>query len=105
MNVLINYEIDNENCLVRLMGEVFIIGKNFLVYIVFWCKNGVKKDIKVRWRISVYVSIRNLLFIIYNVSFEDVGFYCFIVISYVGIIESEIVFGSFVIVFIFVNFF
>lgn len=50
------------------------------------------------------MSNENLLFIIYNVNFEDVGFYWFIVISFVGLIESEIVFGSFVIFFIFVKF-
>lgn len=100
-----NHETDNENRSVRLMGEVSTIGKNPPVHTVFWCKNGVKKDTKARRRISVHVSIRNPSLTIHNVSLEDAGSYRLTAISYAGTTESEIVLGSFVIVFIFVNLF
>lgn len=104
LNVLIRCIISNKNCFVILIGKVFVIGENFKVYIVNWSKNGEIIDNKVGERKYFKVIVKNLLFIIYNVNFEDVGFYRFIVISVVGLIESEIVFGSFVIFFIFVRF-
>lgn len=42
------------------------------------------------------MSVKSLLFIIYNVNYEDVGFYEFIVINVVGLNKSDIVFGNIV---------
>lgn len=40
LNIIVNYEIDINNKLIKLIGVVFLLDDLFCVCEVYWCKNG-----------------------------------------------------------------
>lgn len=85
---MISFDICIKNYFVKLIGNVFLYEEFFVIYMVFWLKNGRRLDIDGSRGKYLDFSIDDLLLIIFNVNKYDVGFYCFIVINVVGLINS-----------------
>lgn len=63
------------NCLVKFRCDVFLYDELFVVNDVYWMKNGIKLDVLKSDGKYLGVNINDLLFIINNVNYNDVGDY------------------------------